>query len=64
MNKFKKTLAIAALSGATLLSASANAFFGNDDGLKLGYLVKQPEEPWFQTEWSFAEKAGEQYTLK
>ncbi len=64
MNKFKKTLAIAALSGATLLSASANAFFGNDDGLKLGYLVKQPEEPWFQTEWSFAEKAGEQYNFE
>ncbi|MEH8263835.1 arabinose ABC transporter substrate-binding protein [Aeromonas veronii] len=26
--------------------------------LKLGYLVKQPEEPWFQTEWNFADKAG------
>ncbi|MDG3438614.1 arabinose ABC transporter substrate-binding protein [Vibrio parahaemolyticus] len=42
----------------TMLSASANAFFGSDDGMRLGYLVKQPEEPWFQTEWSFAEKAG------
>ncbi|WP_301255610.1 arabinose ABC transporter substrate-binding protein [Eleftheria terrae] len=27
---------------------------------KLGYLVKQPEEPWFQTEWAFAEKAGKE----
>lgn len=45
-----------------MLSASANAFFGSkDDSIKLGYLVKQPEEPWFQTEWSFAEKAGEEY---
>lgn len=26
--------------------------------VKIGYLVKQPEEPWFQTEWVFAEKAG------
>ncbi len=26
--------------------------------LKLGYLVKQPEEPWFQTEWKFADQAG------
>ncbi|YCA18022.1 arabinose ABC transporter substrate-binding protein [Vibrio sp. AK197] len=44
------------------MSASANAFFGSsDDELKLGYLVKQPEEPWFQTEWAFAEKAGEKY---
>lgn len=28
------------------------------EALKLGYLVKQPEEPWFQTEWNFADKAG------
>ena len=26
--------------------------------VKIGYLVKQPEEPWFQVEWQFAEKAG------
>ncbi len=58
--KLKKLLTIAALSGATMLSASANAFFGSDDEMRLGYLVKQPEEPWFQTEWSFAEKAGEE----
>ncbi|MGF7190492.1 arabinose ABC transporter substrate-binding protein [Robbsia andropogonis] len=25
---------------------------------KLGFLVKQPEEPWFQTEWKFADIAG------
>ncbi|MCE0493578.1 arabinose ABC transporter substrate-binding protein [Vibrio salinus] len=62
MKTIKKTLAVAALTGAALLSASANAFFGsNDDEMKLGYLVKQPEEPWFQTEWSFAEKAGKKY---
>ncbi|SDI05635.1 L-arabinose transport system substrate-binding protein [Vibrio xiamenensis] len=59
--KLKTLLATAALSGMTLMSASANAFFGSSDELKLGYLVKQPEEPWFQTEWSFAEKAGKQY---
>lgn len=56
--KLKKLLTIAALSGVTMLSASANAFFGSNDETRLGYLVKQPEEPWFQTEWSFAEKAG------
>ncbi len=56
--KLKKLLVATALTGATLLSASANAFFGSDDEMRLGYLVKQPEEPWFQTEWSFAEKAG------
>jgi L-arabinose transport system substrate-binding protein len=65
MIKFKKTLALAALAGATLLSSSANAFFGSDDDtLKLGYLVKQPEEPWFQTEWSFAEEAGKKYDFE
>ncbi len=59
--KLKTLLATAALSGITLMSASANALFGSNDELKLGYLVKQPEEPWFQTEWAFAEKAGKQY---
>ncbi len=28
------------------------------DKVKLGFLVKQAEEPWFQTEWAFADKAG------
>lgn len=35
-------------------SASASA-------IKLGFLVKQPEEPWFQTEWKGAEKAAKKY---
>jgi L-arabinose transport system substrate-binding protein len=29
--------------------------------LKLGFLVKQPEEPWFQFEWKGAEKAAAQH---
>ena len=33
------------------------------DRLKLGFIVKQPEEPWFQLEWKFAEEAGAR-TLK
>ncbi|MFC3025238.1 arabinose ABC transporter substrate-binding protein [Vibrio zhugei] len=65
--KLKTLLATTALTGLTLLSASASAFslFGSDDDdtLKLGYLVKQPEEPWFQTEWAFAEKAGKDYNF-
>ncbi|OON99628.1 MAG: sugar ABC transporter substrate-binding protein [Epulopiscium sp. Nele67-Bin004] len=32
----------------------------NDDKVKIGFLVKQAEEPWFQTEWAFADKAGEE----
>ena len=27
--------------------------------VKIGFLVKQPEEPWFQVEWKFADKAGQ-----
>ena len=55
-------LKIAALSYMTMLGVSVNAFLGSsDDNIRLGYLVKQPEEPWFQTEWSFAEKAGLKY---
>src|ERR1700722_17963456 len=29
--------------------------------LKLGFVVKQPEEPWFQLEWKFADEAAAKY---
>lgn len=29
--------------------------------MKLGFVVKQPEEPWFQLEWRFADEAARQY---
>ncbi len=29
--------------------------------VKIGFIVKQPEEPWFQNEWKFAEQAGNDY---
>ncbi|MFP1527441.1 hypothetical protein ACLB1R_06705 [Escherichia coli] len=51
MHKFTK--ALAAIGLAAVMSRSAMA-----ENLKLGFLVKQPEEPWFQTEWKFADKAG------
>ncbi len=47
------TKALAAIGLAAVMSQSAMA-----ENLKLGFLVKQPEEPWFQTEWKFADKAG------
>jgi L-arabinose transport system substrate-binding protein len=34
---------------------------GQAERIKLGFLVKQPEEPWFQFEWKGAEKAGAKY---
>lgn len=51
MHKFTKALAAIGLSA--IMSHSAIA-----ETMKLGFLVKQPEEPWFQTEWAFADKAG------
>lgn len=29
--------------------------------IKLGFLVKQPEEPWFQLEWKFADQAAKEF---
>src|SRR5687767_12739087 len=29
--------------------------------IKIGFLVKQPEEPWFQFEWKGADKAAAKY---
>lgn len=29
--------------------------------IRIGFLVKQPEEPWFQQEWTFAEQAAAKY---
>ena len=57
MHKFTK--ALAAIGLAAVMSQSAMA-----ENLKLGFLVKQPEEPWFQTEWKFADKAGKDLGLE
>lgn len=48
---FKKT--VGALALALAFSGVVSA-----EEVKIGFLVKQAEEPWFQTEWAFAEKAG------
>ncbi len=29
--------------------------------VKIGFVVKQPDEPWFQNEWAFADKAAQKY---
>jgi len=46
--------ALSALT-TTALTVSARA-----DEVKLGFVVKQPEEPWFQDEWKFADQAGKE----
>lgn len=44
-------------AGAVTLAACARS----DSRVKIGFIVKQPEEPWFQNEWRFADKAAAQY---
>ncbi|OPB01607.1 MULTISPECIES: substrate-binding domain-containing protein [Pseudomonas] len=51
---FKKTL------GAVALAMVFSGFVSAEE-VKIGFLVKQAEEPWFQTEWAFAEKAGKEH---
>lgn len=49
----RRTLARAAL--ASLMAAAQAA-----EPIKIGFLVKQAEEPWFQDEWRFAEQAAKE----
>ncbi len=51
MHKFTK--ALAAIGLAAVMSQSAMA-----ENLKLGFLVKQPEEPWFRPNGSLPIKPG------
>src|ERR1700732_5172071 len=51
---FMTTLAIGAFS-APLVSRTIA-----DENVKIGFVVKQPEEPWFQDEWRFAEQAAKE----
>ena len=50
-----RSLCCAALA-VTAVSLSSSLLAAEE--VKIGFLVKQAEEPWFQTEWAFAEKAG------
>ncbi len=45
------------LTAATLAVCLAFSAIAKEK-IRIGFLVKQAEEPWFQTEWKFAEKAA------
>ena len=47
----RRSFALAALSLPFATQAQTSA-------VKIGFLVKQAEEPWFQDEWRFAEQAA------
>ena len=53
------SLVVATFAGCSKQSSSSAE--GGKAKMKLGFLVKQPEEPWFQYEWKGAEKAGGKY---
>ena len=48
-------VAITALSVVILFNSATSVA---DEPIKIGFVVKQPEEPWFQDEWKFAEIAA------
>ena len=68
----KRLLTISSLAGAALAlvltgcgpkadTQSATVPAAAPTKIKLGFLVKQPEEPWFQFEWKGAEKAAAEF---
>ncbi|PMS34567.1 L-arabinose-binding protein [Trinickia symbiotica] len=54
--KRRMILTLAAIAAGTMLAGAPAAQAA--DQVKIGFLVKQPEEPWFQDEWKFAEQAA------
>lgn len=51
----KRAFVIGTLAASLARSTSAYAA-----DTKIGFIVKQPEEPWFQDEWKFAEQAAKE----
>lgn len=62
----RSKLLLSLLAGSALLlaacskSAAPASAPGAAAPVKLGFLVKQPEEPWFQLEWKFADQAAKE----
>ncbi len=54
MKRAIRSLTLAGLMVGSLLGSAATA------KTKIGFVVKQPEEPWFQDEWKFADQAGKE----
>ena len=57
MKRNMLVLALAAAFGVLPIVASVAQAA---EPVKIGFLVKQPEEPWFQDEWKFAEQAAKE----
>ncbi len=67
MRSFVSAVAAALLISSAVFLASCSKKSQNSAepaapaAVKIGFLVKQPEEPWFQFEWQGAEAAGKKY---
>ncbi len=46
------------LLGLVMSGLMLSGIVAAGENIKIGFLVKQPEEPWFQVEWKFADKAA------
>jgi len=57
MFKLNSLLSSCALLGMSLLLDPTGL---QAEAVKIGFVVKQPEEPWFQDEWRFAEQAAKE----
>lgn len=53
MRSWKKAI----LAGVVAFAAAGSTYAAD---VKIGFLVKQPEEPWFQDEWKFADQAAKE----
>jgi len=51
---FIKALAVGVFTAVLVCHSTAA------ENVKIGFLVKQPEEPWFQDEWRFADQAAKE----
>ncbi len=43
-----------------IVSLFTSSVLNAAEDIKIGFIVKQPEEPWFQLEWKFAEEAAKE----
>jgi L-arabinose transport system substrate-binding protein len=55
----KRRIFLTLVAAATTVAFTAPVVHAAED-VKIGFLVKQPEEPWFQDEWKFAQIAAKE----
>ncbi len=58
---FTTCLGLATIFTFAACDKTASDPAGSGTNIKIGFIVKQPEEPWFQLEWKFAQRAADKY---